>query len=393
MNKNLIRAAVQQGALLNQNIFIPDGFPSLPCKFTYSNDDIVTDMDFEQYKGGVKIYVKTTGNDTSGNGSELTPYRTITKAITVILASAEIKFEVITDVEIFNRDQCVFNQTLTGKTIAFISTAINKSVISTNNTYTWTADENVYSTSRTGTVGIADNLNRDENGLPIVLLKVADLVTCKSTANSWYTDDTLVYINRIDGLLPTNSSTIILINVASIDPVLNNSTVYFENFIFVQPANGNALRIRGTAATFNDTFVCNNCYYVSANQIVNGNGLATIDIKNTYVFNCISAYAQRDGFNYHYDNCTREQAEQALVIEYNCKGYNFGLINTSTSDNVSSCHDGANILRVKVSGGNNNGSSIVDVTGCISVLHKCMIDNLINTAYQFTSENTDLIKA
>jgi len=45
-----------------------DFVPKLPCKFYRDNDGIIrNNMNFTtRYKGGTKIYVKETGNDTTG---------------------------------------------------------------------------------------------------------------------------------------------------------------------------------------------------------------------------------------------------------------------------------------------------------------------------------------
>lgn len=371
--------------------------PVLPCDFYIDSAGVIThDMDFTtRYKSGTAIYVKATGNDTTGDGSAATPYATVTKAVQVVIAAASGSYIIYTDIAAFNRDQFIFTQTLTDKTLAIVSTAVSPTVVSTSAVYGWTEDgEGTYKASRTEAYGVLDNLNRDIYGLPVTLTKVATLVACQGAVGTWYTDNTYVWVHRSDEILPTVTNTLVAIAVSFIDPVLSNSKLYLENFIFCGWANGNALRIRGTAATLTDELCVNNCFFSSCNQSTSGNGLATDAVKTVYVFNSIAAYAQLDGFNYHFTDVAAGSVRDCLVLEVNCRAYHLGIeIPGSQSNNASSAHEGVSVLRFGTIGEYNSGATITDVTGCYSILIGCDASNPVldgvegdGTAYQFTSD-------
>lgn len=380
--------------LIYGELKMPSDFtPILPCKIYRDNDGLIKhNFNFNKYKGGTKIYVKANGNDTTGDGSETLPYRTLKKAFSIVVAGTDSKYEIITDIDMFNRDQIDFATTLTNKTLAVISTNANKSVISSNSSYSWTQDGNgTYKATRSGVTGVIDNLNRDLYGLPIPLKKVSTLVECQTTKSTWYTDNASVWVHRSDEISPSQADTIINIGVVGLKPILSNSKIYFENFIFCGFIMGDALKIEGTKTTLNDEACFNSCYFVASNP-TSGNCLTILNVKNTYVFNCIGAYAQLDGFNYHFGT---DISSQCFVLEYNCKAYHLGIeYPNNASNNASSIHDGANILRIGTVGYENTGATIIDVNGCYSILYDCHVRSPIvngvegtnGTGFMFTSD-------
>lgn len=383
----------QNRPIVYGKLTMPSDFsPVLPCVFYRDNDGLIKhNMDFTRYTGGTKIYVTAAGNDTTGDGSVATPYRTLTKAIAIAIAGANAKYEITTSVPIFNRDECVFNQTVTNKTIAIVSTVEGRTVFSSNSTYTWTLDgTGTYKATRSGVASVTDNLNRDAYGVPVPMLKATSTANCQATANTYYADATTVWVHRSDGVTPTNANTLIGIGVAGLDPDLGTGGVlYFENFIFSARQNSNnSLRVQNPSATPFGELCINSCCFVGRTDDTAGNGLTTENIKNVYVFDSIAAYSQLDGFNYHAADAS------CFAMEYNCKAYDIGLVLPgAASNNASSAHDSMHILRIGTIGYRNTGATIIDVNGCYSILYDCHartpvtsgVDG-VGTVFQFTSE-------
>lgn len=375
-----------------------DFTPTLPCSFwRNSAGDLQHNMNFAQFKGGTRIYVTLSGNDSTGNGSESAPYKTLKKAFEVARLGVDASYEIITTRTMFNRDEANFAATYVGKNIAVVSTATEKTIISSNASYTWTLDgAGTYKAGRSGVTGVIDNTNRDANGLPIPLVNVASVVACQSTAGTWYTDGTTVWVHRTDEAIPTQASTIVSLAVPVLEPILSGSTMYFENFIFCgwDATSGNALKIRAGANSLAEKVCFYNCGFVASHPRA-GNGLAAVNIKDVYVFDCIAAYGQQDGYNYHYNGITTfENRRTCLVVEYNCLAYHLGIeYPNAASNNASSAHEGINIIRFGTIGYQNTGATIIDVNGCYSILVDCdASDPVINgvsgagTAYCFSSE-------
>ncbi|WP_204981964.1 hypothetical protein, partial [Mammaliicoccus sciuri] len=61
------------------------------------------------------------GDDSKGDGTPSKPYRTMTKAVDVAVNGMNSKYEIITNIPVFNRDEFIFNQTVSNKTISIIS--------------------------------------------------------------------------------------------------------------------------------------------------------------------------------------------------------------------------------------------------------------------------------
>lgn len=404
------------GDVINADFIKPIKYGKIELPTEFNNDipfELYRDSDSlikhtldvnSRYKGGTKIYVASTGNDTTGDGSEPLPYKTLTKAITVAVAGGDLKYEILVNNEFLNRDENIFNQTISNKTIAVISTNENKTITSSNSTYAWTLDgTGTYKATRTGVLSTIDFLNKDVFGLPIPLKQVSTLLLCQSEAGTWYTDGSIVWVHRTDGLIPTNLNTGVNIGVIGIDPQLGtNGVLYFENFIFCGWQNGVSLRVRNSVSSGSGELCVSNCFFVGKKGLTsNGNCLSVVGLKNAYVLNCISAYGQRDGFNYTYDTLsTRLDRELCTYFEYNCLAYDLGLVEAgSLSNNVSSAHNGVKGIRVGTIGYNNTGATIHDVTGCISVLYDCRLRHPVTggvygsgASYFFSSDGDGVSK-
>jgi hypothetical protein len=366
-----------------------DFVPTLPCNFyRYNSGYTMHDMSFDQYKTGTKIYVTSTGSDTTGTGAIDAPFKTMKKALETARDGADAAYQIITDTAIFGRYQLNFNSTFVNKTIAIVSTNPLGTIFCANDTYVWTLDgAGTYKCTRSGVTGVLDNSYRDVYGVPVPLIKKTDLATCQATAGTWYTDSTYLWVHRSDGVTPTYDSTIVNIGADDFDPTLNNSKLYCENIIFAGFSSTGALRVRttayaGTEACFRD------CKFVSGMQVSgSGNCLALNDVYRTYMFNCVAGYGQLDGFNYHFLNVAAGNRRSCLVLEYNCVAYHHGIEFEGTgSNNASTCHDGVSVVRFGTIGFHTTTPVIVDISGCYSILYDCESENPISGGVEATGE-------
>lgn len=523
---------------------LPTDFkPTIPFTFYRDNDSrIKHNMDFQtKYKNGTKIYVKLNGDDSKGDGTPSKPYRTMTKAVDIAVKGLDSKYEIITNIPVFNRDEFIFNQTVSNKTISIISedsydesakvfnnysvdtgnldnawdTGVNefirtttsgssythrvygssitlkyrkdtngglvkvvvdgknstkkeftaysesplttqeeiysdldegyhdvkvtymgadpdvsyggtprlllaiqdgfsssyndytkaykysknKTLVSSNSSYTWTQDgTGTYMTNRSSIRNVIDLYNVDIYGLPIPLKNATSIEECKETKNTWFSNGTSVWVHRDDEKEPTINSTVINIGVSGINPkVAEGGCIYFENFIFTSWITANPLSVTNDSTTPKGELCVNKCLMVGQrSNSSRGNGVAIEGIKNAYLFDCITAYAQLDGFNYHYTNITENEKRDCLAIEYNCKAYDLGLDEQGAgSNNASTAHEGSSILRIGTVGYRNTGATIIDVNGCYSILYDCnvrtpMLDGIKGKGrgYSFTTEST-----
>lgn len=277
--------------------------------------------------------------------------------------------------------------------------AKDKTLVSSNREYVWTQDgTGTFRTDRTGARNVIDTHNVDIYGVPIPLVNASSLSVCKSTKNTWYSDGTTVWVHRNDNRRPTMDDTILNIGVNGINPTLGNGGVlYFENFILTNWQTAHPFTATNTASTPQGEVCLNDVILVGGiNNASRGNALSIEGIKDVYSFNVIAAYAQLDGFNYHYTNIAEANKRDCLAVEYNCKAYNLGLeFQGAGSNNASTSHEGASILRVGTVGYRNTGATIIDVNGCYSVLYDCnasqpMLDGIKGKgrAYSFTTESS-----
>ena len=236
----------------------------------------------------------------------------------------------------------------------------------------WVLDGTIYKTTiDVETHNILDVLNfveTDGFGIPHPYQKVTSLTNCQQNKGSFYQEGATVWVNpypehTINNLVLLVSTRLIDINIGA------NNTVIFENIGFTT----NTYRIRGShpSAKFyffgckwhrgqNDAFGITGAYQV-------------------YLFNNVSAWASKDGFNYH------SSTEESLAVEINCVSYGNGKYklesgNTTThSNNGSTAHDGMYMLRVGGKYWDCEGPIVTDADDCYSISIGCEVGNILDS--------------
>jgi len=380
-----------------------DFTPTLPCAFFRdAAGDIQHDMDFTQYTGGTALYVNyDTGNDTSGDGSSGTPYKTVQKALIVAEAGGDAAYCVkVTSDTAFPRNTFwrSTQYSFTDKTIAVIPDNTSGRIIAHygETTRAWVADENVWKSTRSVARSVFDMDDLDDNGLPKPYTGVVDLASCKATSKTWYTDETYVWVNTADGLVPDNAKILVGVGVTNIAVLLGTSKLYLEGITHIGASNNNdPLSIRGdlTGASTVGHFVAKDCNFLGGNLVYAatsaGNAIATAAVESAYFFDCRAAYGRRDGFNLHYSQVTTNDRRGCLGLFYGCESYDNGTADAGTgSDNAFTSHEGASQLIIASEGYNCRGPLLINVNGCYSIAVDCnMRDNVYGgAAYQFTTD-------
>lgn len=149
-------------------------------------------------------------------------------------------------------------------------------------------------------------------------------------------------------------------------PIAINGDAFVDGIKFV---NGNDGSLKINIGTTTEICCLSNCEF--NNSVGNSNGGLVAMGGNIYVYKCKASGNKKDGFNYHKttDNIIPH------ITEIYCEAYNNGNNDSYNSNNGSTAHDGALILRVSCKYGYCKGGVLADVNagtisynlGCVSV--------------------------
>ena len=225
-------------------------------------------------------------------------------------------------------------------------------------------------------IDVVNFVQTDNYGIPIPYIKVSSLSKCVANKGTFFvSSQSEVYCNpyeahNLDFLdIALANTGIIFANIGE------NTSVAFENVGFTHGAgvfNGSSLSSK---------FYFDNCkFYRGLEDAFSINGEF-----NIHLFDCVSAYASKDGFNYHTTNYN------SLATEVNCISYGNGLYKmeggntTVTSNNGSTAHNGMNMLRFGCKYWDCQGPILADIDNCNSYNIGCIVSN--NKSISEVSEN------
>lgn len=196
--------------------------------------------------------------------------------------------------------------------------------------------------------------------IPVQLTRYTSVNSVVSHPGSYVYSSSKIYVHLLGEAEPTELN--VLFNngtdaVIKSDSPTADGTLYLENLmIFGGKYNIHA----STGATYvGRKLIAVDCIFSSAWNN-NGVGLAGVD---GYFQRCVSEYAYRDGFNYHYDSTDHTILSNGLEID--CIGHDNGSRETgldSPSNNGSTMHDGGKIVRINGLYYNNNGANVADAS-------------------------------
>lgn len=313
---------------------------------------VLFDISTLKNKNGTTYYVSGNGSDSNDGLTDKTPLKNLYAAykksdVGTIMVEGNFKYQRTTSGYLLNA---------INKNINIIGYNGKPKIIASDNlTYTNNATySNVKQANRTAVLRVIDLNNLEATGDYLELTKMNDLTSVSQTANSWYTDGTIVYINSesndVQCLLDTD-----LINEKG------EYNIYLENVELI----GGRRNVKLDSS--NGKIICNDVkmsYCVQSN----GNGLEMVGGSQSISYKTEISKSMMDGFNYH----KGINGELPYFIEIDCIGRDNGFekgAGGSKSNNGSTSHDGIKGIRINGIYTRNDGGNTADVNAGTETLN------------------------
>lgn len=354
---------------------------------------ITDDLDLSKYDSNNIIYVnRDTGYDGNATGLVDKPFKTIRAALDHIKTLEGDTYKIICQTYRFFRNDFYF-ETKTNATYVMNKNIIiepedptKQIIVSTDQAdLTWTQqDSGVWLANRSSVYKVYDMSKKDGFGMFKELTKAESLSECIATRNSYYLENTSVYLNTKDGSIPTTDTYLIPLGLyvggMSIE---NNTFLRLKNIDFYL---ANVLHFTNASSNFENTFICEN---VKTFGTGTQNGFDIDNIKNVYLLECVTGYNYMDGFNYHYYDMSVNDIKKCFIYERNCVSFENGLNYDENNCNCSTTHEGVMCLRVNGIYQNSKGPVIADVNSPYSILINCKISQDYNELATAFLNNVD----
>lgn len=318
-------------------------------------------------------YVATTGNDSTGQGTEALPWLSIHKAVTVANARGlPAKISVAAGEYVRANNPSNGNTVLPTVDLAFIATG-GRVVTGTFDTFTNpTADvtyTDTYSAVLTNVDRIMDRTLIDRFGNITDLVLVGSEAICNRTPNSWFyaTGTNTYYINRADGAAPTATNTRIYRSSVATFRATSPVSIFFGGATAVdgwdmEGAHSGGILVYAptTTPTTNKAVVCSNSSFRYGGGRVHtaapGVGVNSVHGIAAF-FNCRADADWTDGFNFHN---TASATAVNHILTVNCSGNDSGR-GSAASCNGWTCHE--DVVAIDVAGvyRGNRGGSVRDI--------------------------------
>ena len=368
---------------------------NIPSEFNHYNfnlirnyDNTIDDnLDLSSYDTSNILYVDRDNGNDSNNGAEATPKKTIKGALTAITSASGNNWKIICKSYLFLRNE--FINEITGsdtydmyKNIVIEPYDKTKKIVvcTAQENLSWSSDGNgVYHATRSSVWDVYDMTDTDVYGVYKKVPQVGTLTECQNTVNSYYKSGSTIYIHTKSGSAPT--ITTYMINLAlstGCFNIRNNLWLRLRNIDFYVSGY---MDFHNASSNYENTLICENVgmYYCGDN-----NGFSVNNVKNVYMINCKTGYNLRDGFNYHFTAMPTETIKKSIIYEKNCIGFENGINDVNFTNNCSTIHEGANIIRVNGVYKNSKGPVIADINSSNTMLINCGVNQEIdNYAIQF----------
>lgn len=312
--------------------------------------------------GGMTRYVHTvTGNDTTGNGTEGSPWATLAKAHTSSSDGDTIRF---LDTGIVYRNSLNANAVMY-KALNLIADPAATFVAGDNLTYTATSGQpGVYQATRSNVQRVVDLLI-DPNGFRYT--EVGSIAACQALPGSWFSDGTTLYVRTIDGTAPVSTRIIALLSVSLFEWGIVSRTsdggLYMENLRALNGSQG--VKVTASAA-YDIPFTAKGCKFLHG-HLSAADGVQLFDVGSSVIQDTLVAHTAKDGFNYHQSNRVTQ------FLEIDTEAHSIGLDRgTDYTMNGSTAHDGIKGVRIGGSYHHTNGTPVADVqTGTKTANYSC----------------------
>ena len=372
-------------------------FPALPYSIyetaegCYGLEDILS----TKTEARTAYYVDSeAGSDDNSGTEEDAAFRTLKKALTAAAGKAA-EITILNDNAVFFADELYGNYTVNQTTVIRAKTGATilcgmedagfKPLAGSANTYV-SGDLTGYTIETSDGISAVvdtDSRNVDEMGIYRAMIPVASPEEVDTTKGAYFYDaDTArMYVNPrydIASIYPLTGVYSFRFNLSK---AAGDTLLYLENLNVI----GNFLLNGHSASDDGDDrnleFAANNCTF--QHDFMN-NCVSVHNFNGSYMADCRVGYSLLDGYNYHATHLTTAQRLKAIHVEVNCQAENCGYYRMMfgvgpVNNNLSTAHEGINVLRVNFSGHDSYGPQIADVNGCRSVNIDCTISN----SYQY----------
>lgn len=219
-----------------------------------------------------------------------------------------------------------------------IEAAYGRVISGTFDVLTWSktsGQTNVYQATRSNTQIVANPLIRDQNGDYLRYVSVASIAACDALPGSFYTDNVTLYVHTHDSSPANNNTVRSYLNVAGADfKTTHNLLVRGIDF---EGGNNSPFTCRDGSTNI---VIMDNCTakYGAVNPlstIAGKDGVQVLGCKIFAAFDSQSSSNGKDGFNVH-----AQGAVKPFGLTVRCKGFNNGIVTSSTSNNGVTYHDG-----------------------------------------------------
>lgn len=345
---------------------------NLPAEFTWNNPPIdgklfktgekyFTTLDVSSKKPtGVRYYVDpVNGNDENSGKLANYPLKTIQVAYT--------KSDV-GEICLYPAYYYLNNRfTNTQKSIAFTTIANTRATFVCGNKMTWTQLEGytkIWQAPLTNANTIVSDVVKGDVKYSIV----DNWASLEATEHTYRCTTYTVFVHS-DGV-PSEDVMVLQRQLNGSFRFSADGVAYVENIDFIGGVGG-ACEIRNTdqSAGADVRFYAKNCSFAfgtTADGYSAGNGLRATGLTECIIQDCEAKHNTDDGFNYHIDY----SGQECNAVEINCAAHDNGI--SGGTDNGSTIHDGAKIIRVNTTAYNNNGPNVADVNdGTQSVNYGC----------------------
>lgn len=341
----------------NRKKFTPFLFPSgflgtfKPVTIFSDGKSYITEFNPSDFKNvSTNTYYVALNGSTSNTGTEASPW-TLAQAISAAGTGDTI---IIKEGTYYRNLQIAFPITML-KSVNIIAQGRVVLINGDSITYSLDASTNLYKATRSNALRLVDVTSENYS---IEYTKVASIADCQATKGTWYTDNTLIYVNPYSGVNP-NSRLVPLLTTEGfkINPTAA-ANMYFENVTIVGGAYGCMQVDKNPNYDLNVTLNGVRGYYTT--YIASGN-VFNFRGGNIIANKCVAMYGAKDGFNYTQYNAS-SQSVVCNFVEIDCVGANNGYGDSAGAyNNGSTCHAGAKGIRINGIYYNNYGSNVADV--------------------------------
>ena len=356
----------------------PSFLPNLPMGVFRSITGYSCELPYVNLDGYARFYVDSENGLDTNSGTSDSPVKTITKAVN-LMRNAEVNSVIeIINGSIFYAGDTPANGIGASKNLIIRSNGRATLIAGVKPTFTQSGSHYVSEAITDHTITGCVNMGAtDDYGVHAPMTKVDSIEAVDETDSSYYIDSTnkIVYVHpqtQIADVVVLFSDKYALQLIAA--SLSESGFVMCENLTFIGNSTFTGRASSTVGETIQRTAYVKNCIFEHG---ITSNIVSFNDYEYTYLVDCVSGYGKNDCYSYHF---TRKPTPTlALVVEVNCVSKESGYYNANDgSDNLSTCHDEANILRCGCHGYNGNGSMCVDADGCYSVCVDC---TYVNTSY------------